>query len=234
MNYKNVISLTQLYSESFEEIKTIIQQDKDQLIVGSNVTELLEYYSDRIPFEPVELDPVKSPEIEFDTETRLIRADQREWGYQNEGDINYEYEFAKVTIPIKRYEKIHQLIKYRGSSFSLSWSPSEANWTPTKITVKVYIKGYNLHKSDDQIKNDIDFQIRQVKLWIENINNSISIENERILAQIHEFIVHRQQKLQNDKSKHASLARQIDIPLKVREDEATKRIQLDTKPLVKK
>ena len=64
------------------------------------------------------------------------------------------------------------------------------------------------------------------------VNTEIEKCSITLQSRIRSFVSERKIKLEQDQDKYASLITQINIPLKKREDEATKRIQIDHKPLV--
>jgi hypothetical protein len=115
---------------------------------------------------------------------------------------------------------------------NLSWSPNHTKWTAYSSEFSIDVKGYGFTKSESQIISDVDYEKQQIYNHIHQLNSEIEKCNTTFKSRIQNFINERKAKLEGDTVKYSSLLKQIHIPLKKREDEATRRIQVDHKPLV--
>src|SRR5437660_4309255 len=84
------------------------------------------------------------------------------------------------------------------------------------------------------MQQDVQCQKSRIEEWIRWIQADVDKENRQLKDNLRIFIDSRKAKLNEDKDKVASLAKKINIALKKKEDEATKRVQLDHKPLIKR
>ncbi|WP_394771985.1 hypothetical protein [Mucilaginibacter sp.] len=80
--------------------------------------------------------------------------------------------------------------------------------------------------------------MQRLKQYVYNhihiIETEVTTENAILLQKIKGLIEGRKTKLTADKEKYNSLFKQIGIPLKEKDDDVVKRIQVDTQPLVQK
>ena len=78
----------------------------------------------------------------------MIRADQREDSYRDEGDLPYEYKSIHVTIPIVHNAHISALLNMWPSTFSLGGSTKAVNWKRNTAEFNIDIKGYAFNRDD--------------------------------------------------------------------------------------
>lgn len=227
-------SVTEIYDRFFEEIRLQIIRETDAFIIGTTTTELVHYYYDSKHYTPIEVDEEVGESAEIKKEVRTVRASEREYAYQNEGDLAYEFETIKVSIAIKFNKSLQEILKMRTSSMSLSWSPSQLKWNSRSIEFSYDIKGYGFNRTMDNVVQHVNNQKQNIYSHLNVLAAEINSCNTRLLGQIEQFVNTRKGKLESDVSQYDSLLKQINIPIKRKDDEVVKRIQIDHTPLVQK
>jgi len=233
MHYSNP-SFSGVYDKILEDIKLQILKDTLATIIGTSTDELADYYFEKRHYTPIEIDPERQETIEQKNEVRTIRAEQRDPMYRHDGDLKCEYESVHVTIPIIPHQNLDELLKMRPSTFSLSGSTNKVNWKRNTAEFTIDIKGYGFTRDEKWIVNEVTNLKQYVYNHIHIVKTEIETENAKLLPKIKAAIEARKAKLTEDKEKYNALFKQIGIPLKKKEDEIIKRIQLDTKPLVQR
>jgi len=226
-------SISDYYRAIDKQIEEQILRENDDIIIGTATNELVEYYLQDLP-QPIEIDTERDENMDFRKDIRRIPAHQRERGYESEGDLVFEYESIIITIPIIQNSHISKLKELGTSTMSMSWSPDTLRWSSDSVSFVLDIKGYGFKHDDNQVQNNVKFQKDRVYEWIGWIRNDVEKENTQIRNRITSFIEVRKQKISEDKERMLALVNKINIPLKKKESEITKRIQLDQKPLVTK
>lgn len=233
MFYRTKPSVSAYYQSMLGSIKERILGEPDNFIIGTDTKKLVDYYLQEIP-QTIQFDQEKGEELEHKKELRRVEAHKREEFYRNEGDINFEYETIKVNMYFIPNIYIQMIREYVPSTRSLSWSPEEVSWSQDHVSFGIDIKGYQINLNEDGIKNAIQWQKDRIAECINSVNSDISQGNEMLQTQVTNFVDDRRKKLIEDTDKIASLLKTINIPLKKKESEAVKRVQIDTKPLIKK
>jgi hypothetical protein len=229
-------SFSDAYRIQWEKIQKQILSEADAYLLGTTTGELVEYYLSKSCFEPIVIDPERDVQMEFKKALRKVTANQRDRGYRDHGETEYEFETLIVHIPIVKNPNIYDFAKLQTSTYSIGWSPGDWGLNSDEITRSLDIKGYGFNFSDDEarIAQMIDQAKTEVLQWIGWVNNDIQRENASLERQITEFIENRKVKIESDKSKMESLTKRINIPLKKTESTAAQRVRLDPKPLVRK
>ncbi|MGJ1390226.1 hypothetical protein ACR78F_07620 [Sphingobacterium spiritivorum] len=225
-------SITDVYKRFLEEARLQILREPESFIIGTTTDQLVQYYYGNKHFQPIELDEELGETANIKNEVRLIRANNREAMYRNDGDLNFEYESISVSIALKPNKSISEILKMRPSQFSLSWSSDEVDWKSDSVTFQIDMKGYGFNRDERQITNMIDQQKQHIYTHINTVSAEIERCNENLKSALTQLVNERKDKLEADKSKYNSLLKQINIPLKRKDDVAVKRIQVDQKPLV--
>ncbi|WP_295664381.1 hypothetical protein [uncultured Mucilaginibacter sp.] len=227
-------SFSDAYNKILEDIKLQILKEPDSTIIGTTTEELADYYYSNKHYDPVKIDLERTETLEQKNEVRIIRADQREDSYRDEGDLPYEYESIHVTIPIVHNAHLSALLNMRPSTFSLGGSTKAVNWKRNTAEFTIDIKGYAFNRDDTWVINEVQRLKQYVYNHIHIIETEVTTENAMLLQKIKALIEGRKTKLTADKEKYNSLFKQIGIPIKKKDDDVVKRIQLDTQPLVQK
>ena len=231
--YLNKPSFAQAYAETLENIRLKLLGEPDDFIIGSDTEELVDYYYAPKALTPIKIDRERQETAEPINEVKTVPANRREDSYRNEGDLSYEYESIRITIPIISHANVSTLINLRPSTFGLSWRPEDITWKRNTVEFTVGIKGYGFDRDEAWVAQQINQQKLNVTNHIHIMDTEIIQGNENLKQQIRMIINQRKEKLINDKEKYNSLLRLVNIPLKKKEDDIVKKIQLDTSPLVK-
>jgi len=227
-------SFSDVYNKILEDIKLQILKETETTIIGTDTDELAAYYYEKRHYEPVEIDSDRSETLEQKNEVRIVRAENRDMMYREDGDLPFEYESIYVTIPIIPHPNLTDLLNMRPATFSLSGDERNVVWKRNTAEFTIDVKGYGFVRTDDWIVNEVQRRKKHIYDRIHVINTEVNTENAKLLPQIKALIQARKTKLTEDKEKYNTLFKQIGIPLKKKEDEAIKRIQLDTKTLVQR
>lgn len=230
--YYNRPTVTDVYARLLEEIKLKILKETDAFIVGTATKELVNYYYETKHFDPIEVDEETGESAEIRKDLRIVRASDREEFYRNEGDLPFEFETLHVSIAIKFNKSMQEILKMRPSSMSMGWSPNEVKWNSRTIDFSYDIKGYGFTRSQDNVAQQINNQKQKVYSHLHILAAEINSCNSQLKQNIRQFIDTRKAKLEADISKYDSLLKQVNIPVKRKQDEVIKRVQIDHTPLV--
>lgn len=231
MNF-NKPSIAEVYNRFLEEARVQILREPESFIIGTTTDKLVQYYYGNKHFDPIELDEEIGETADIKNEVKLIPAHKREAIYRNDGDLNFEYETICISIALKPNNLISEILKMRPSKFPLSWSSDEVDWKKDSVTFQIDMKGYGFNRDESQVTNMINQQKKYIYDHINSVSAEIEKCNENLKTALTQLVNERKAKLEADKSKYNSLLKQINIPLKRKDDEAIKRIQVDQKPLV--
>jgi hypothetical protein len=224
-------------SDHYRRLQNLIQEqvlsEKDEVILHANTEELAEYYLAHKGFSPVEFDTDRPQTMEHKKELRVVRAEQREESYQDEGDLTMEYESIVVTMPIIPNTQLQIILSLGSSTYSLSGQP-KVSIGEDALSFSIDIKGYQFEYDNNKIAEEVKQKLESLKQWIGWKNNDINQGNQNLKQTIQKFIEERKAKLNSDQSRINALVHKINIPLKQKVNEAATRIKLDPKPLVKK
>lgn len=231
MHYNKPI-VSDVYVRFFEEIKLQILRETDAFIIGTTTKELVDYYYENKHFDPIEVDEEIGESADIKKEVRIIRAHERDQFYRNEGDLPFEYETFHVSIAIKYNKSMQEILKMRPSTINISWSPEEAKWNSRSVDFSYDIKGYGFTRPEDNVAQYINNQKQRVYSHIHVLATEINSCNSQLKLNVEQFINARKAKLETDVSQYDSLLKQINIPVKRKDDEVIKRVQINHTPLV--
>jgi len=231
--YRNRITISQHYQGLLKKINKEIMEEEDNYILMTDTQELTDYYFSENSLTPIEFDTSKDENLEHKKEVRTVKSYEREYPYNTDGDLDCEYEYLILSMPIIPTEDLDLILSLQSSTISFSGEPKIKVINNT-ISFELNIRGYSINYDNDKIKKIIENEKKNIRNWINEKNNDIDRENEKLKKDIYSLIKNRKTKLQKDKERISSLIKEINIPLKRKENEAIKRIKLDTKPLVKR
>lgn len=183
----------------------------DQMVSLDTEILLEKFYKDN-HFDPVAVDTSRTETIAHKKELRRVPANRRDDFYSSMGDTDFEYESVIVTIPLVPNNEIDQIVKFRPSTFSLSWSPEHAVWSRDNVRLLIDIKGYGFKHDDPKIKSDVDFQKSRVYEFVNWIGADIRKENETLQNIIRRLIGERKQRAEGDKGRVSTLSSLLGIP----------------------
>ena len=232
--FRNRVTISDYYRQSFEKVKSDILRENDSTVIGTNVSELSEYYFEKYALQPIVIDDKQ--EITWDPKkyVKTIYAHEREEFYQSDGDIDFECEKIDVEIPIIPNENINIIAELQSSTYSSSYSEKEFSFYVDKITFSLKTKGYRFSLGEDQIPQNLESEINKVKELISWKNKDIENENQILKQNIINFLNDRVNKLKQSKEKISSLTKKINISLKKKENPTARKIELSQKPIIKR
>lgn len=220
------------YNALFNDIKLRIATESDDYIIAQPTEDLVKYYMD-IALDPIELDPNKEESIEHKKFIKTIYAHEREWGYQQDGDLKIECENILVKIPIQPNKKIDQIFKLRTNSISLSGGPQfeiKGNY----LVITVEMKGYGRNLTNEQVRDVITSNRSGIQNMLHSKNAEINVENSKLEQRLTQFINERKNKLDADKNRLNELVNLVKIPLARKDSDIIKQIQVNKKPFIAK
>ena len=229
--YFNQNTVFSTYQQIEINIKNQILLESDTFLLGSPIDELVDYYFSNNHLTPVEIDKEKTELIDIKKNWEIVPAHRREGPFQNEGDLRYECISIILTVPIKQHPQLEQIKMIEPSSIS---SIPEMNWKSDSISIITPINGYGFDKTDEKVQEEINLLKQSIHIWINNLTIQINEKNSELKSNIKKSIENRKQKIESDNERFTSLLKKIDIPLIKKEDEIIKRVQLDTKPIIKR
>jgi len=208
----NQVSISDAYRQIIDQVTNNILMTPDDQIVSLDTEVLLEKFYKDNHFDPVAVDTSRTETIAHKKELRRVPANIRRDFYSSMGDTDFEYESVIVTIPLVPNNEINQIVKFRPSTFSLSWSPEHAVWSRDNVRLLIDIKGYGFKHDDQQIKTNVDFQKSRVYEFINWVGADIRKENETLQNIIRRLIGERKQKVEGDKGRVSTLSNLLGIP----------------------
>lgn len=232
MNRFSDKTFEQYYSELFDSIRLKIAAESDNYIITQPTEDLTKYYTSSC-LNIVEFDFNREESLEHQKYIKTIYANQREWGFQNEGDLKMECEKIVVKISLVPNKDIAQILSLRTNSISMSVTP-EFKINNNQILIEVEIKGYGFNLSNEEISKRILSTKEFIKNHFHSKNSEINTENQKLISRLTQFIDERKQKLDADKKRIGDLINLVKIPLARKDDALIKKIQIDRQPFVKR
>src|SRR5262249_8315962 len=162
---------------------------------------LIEYYFSESHYTPVELDEERTITGEIKTEKRIIPAWQREGPFQSAGDLNWDFEFYSVTIPIIPHPQLKVLKTFQPNRCDTGFFGEEISWNQADLAFDVPIRGYNIHKTDDGIKKEVEQSIQWVKNKLWYIASDLEVQNRELKDKIGQFVNSRKRKIEEDQQR---------------------------------
>ncbi|TKC07993.1 hypothetical protein FA048_12575 [Pedobacter polaris] len=220
------------YQEQLEKVREEILRENDAQILGSDVDELSKYYFQRYSLVALDFDP---EDIAFEPkkEVRRVRAHQREFGYQSEGDTNWEYEVAIISLPIQPNSNLHLIMKLNGLTRTLDGFDESISFERNEISYKFDTKWYGGSMDEDAMANEINSKSDRLINLLNAKNSNIIQENTNFLGSIKNILSQRKTKLESDNNKINALTQKIRIPLKQKVPREVTKISVDTRDFVK-
>lgn len=222
----------QYYNDLLNEIQLSIIAEPDNYVITQPTEDLVKYYLGNC-LSPLEFDLSREESFDHKKYVKTIPAHQREWAFQNSGDLKLECEKVTLKMPLMPNSDMQKIINLRTSSFSLSGDP-EFKIENNCVVFELETKGYGFNMSNEDIsKRVLDFRTT-IQNYFHPINSEISVENTKLESRLTQIINDRKEKLDSDKSRINELVKLIKIPLARKDDEVVKRVQIDKKPFVAK
>jgi hypothetical protein len=229
---QRAVSIHALYQQISLTINERILAESDGFILGTPTDKLTEYYFNNFTYPPIEIDPERTHTVNVKKNIKIIPARQREWAFQNEGDLKAEFEYLVIHIPILPHAQLDIVKTFEPSRYDTGFFGEDLKWTNGAITFDIPIKGYNIRKEEDGIKREVEQSIQWVFNKLHYISSDLEMSNRDLKERIAQAVNVRKSKIEEDQARHSSLLKKINIPLRQKENEAIKHIRLDPKPLI--
>ncbi len=230
MNRISDKTFEQFYIELFDEIKIKISSEEDCYIIAQPTDDLVNYYLGKT-LQPIEFDKNREESINHEKYIKTIYSHQREWVYQQDGDLKFEYEKIVVKLPILPNRNIQQILSLRTNWISSYGSP-QFTISGNNIVFEVETKGYRINLSNEEISSVLLSKKSEITHLLQSKNAEIISENQKLKSQLETFIKTRKSKLVYDKKRLEELVKMVKIPLERTSDETVKNIQIDLKPVI--
>lgn len=231
-NYSNTPQTE--YAVISAKVSQEIQQESDEQIIGTKLSDLANFYYYRERLIPLEIDLSRSSTIKPVKEWGIIPAHQREGPFQYDGDLKFEFEYIWLYVPILPHPQFKRLSKLTGVEIFSAYRSYDVNWSVDIVSIKIPVKGYGYNHSDEKVVEDID----QAKQWftqqVSKLAGDINTLNNEFKHNIESWIAGRKAIIEQHNSRYDKLLKKISIPLHKKEDAATTRIKLATKPIVQR
>ncbi|MBP9709646.1 hypothetical protein KBD61_01305 [Patescibacteria group bacterium] len=227
-------TISDYYRKVLEDVRGKVLRESESQIIGTDSLELAQFYLQDVSLTPIEFDDERESSWDHQTYVKTIPAHERESFYQSEGDFDFACERVRVEMPIKYNKDIRTLASLTSSTFSMSYSDKDLQWSEQSISFIVETKGYGFSMDENQIASKVNEGIGKVQQAVGWKNGDITKENASLLTQTRLLIDGRKKELEQSKGKIDSLMQKINIPLKKKVPEAMQRISIDHKPIVKR
>ena len=226
-------SIDEYYFERINLIKSEILEEDDDYLMSIDTEELVEYYLQKAKlFEPVDIkfdQKTLSPRKEVVT----IRANERSFPYNNQGDLKMEKEYVDVCIPVTDDQDIYLINNLRTKNIVSGGSPI-FKIEDKEIIMSIETKGYGVELSTEQIQSKIEQDTIRIKNWFDLKNVEISRNNSESPEIIKDFITNRKKKLLADDRKINELSKTMNIPLKKNPKLEATKVRLQKKRIIDK
>lgn len=225
--------ISDYYRNLVNEVRTVILKESEAQIIGSETEELAQYYFKKLSLSPIELDPDRDITWTPEDYVKTIRSNEREYGYQELGDLDFACQRIKVDIPIIYNKDIEKLAKLISSVSYMMPAEKEYSWSNSMISRSIETKGYGIKMNEDGIAQAINGGINRIKEIIERKNNDVNKENINFLNQIKNLIEERKSEIKRNKDTLEALTKKIDIPIKKVIPQGAQKIILEQKTIIK-
>jgi hypothetical protein len=219
------------YRKAIEIFNQDILRESDEQILGSEIDDLANFYCQKYALIPLAFDSADLS-YEMKKEVRRVPAHQRDEFYRHEGDLDFEYESAVVSIPIQSNPNLDWLKKLSGPVHHMDGFDKRVVYGPNEISFSFDVKWYGGHSSEDSIANEINTKSQRLIESLNQKNSSIESGNALLLKTIKDVIAKRKEKLVSDKEKLNTLTQKIKIPLKQKPSPSATKIHVDVKKFV--
>ncbi len=220
------------YRTALEKFKQDLLHESDLQILGSSTGDLANFYFQKYCLVPLEFDPAAIA-YEIRKEVRRVPAHRRDEFYRNEGDTQFEYEVAIISIPIETCPNLDWIKKLGGNMRTLDGFDESIDYGQNEISYSFDIKGYGFQQDENQVANEVNNKSQRLISTLTDKNNNIDSENTKFLQAIKEVIEQRKAKLIADKEKLDSLTQKIKIPIRQKASASSKKIPVDVKNFVR-
>lgn len=222
----------QFYRELSDDLKLQIASEPDDYVIAQPTDDLVKYFLNN-SLQPIEFDSNIEESIKHDKYIQTIHSHQRQSGYQQDGDLKIECEKIVVKLPIVPNRNIQQILSLRTNAISLSGGP-QFSVSGNNVVIEVELKGYGINLDNNQISMTVLNTKSEIKKLLHDKNSEIIFENNKLKAQLVQFIESRKVKLDSDKKRLEELVRMIKIPLERKSGDIITKIQIDRKPFIQK
>lgn len=232
MNRNSDRTYENYYDGLFNDIMLKIATESDDYIIAQPTEDLVKYYSD-VALDPIELNLNLEESIEHKKFIKTIYARERDWGYQQQGDLRMECENILVKIPFQPNKKIDQFFKLRTNTISLS-DEQKFEIKGNSFVIEVEMKGYGRNLTNEQVRDEINSNRSGIQNMLQLKNAEINVENTKLEQRLTQFINERKNKLDEDKKRLNDLVNLVKIPLARKDGDIIKQIQVNKKPFIAK
>jgi hypothetical protein len=209
-----------------------ILRESEAQILGSDVNDLANYFCQKYALVPLEFDP-SDITYEMKKEVRRVPAHQRDEFYRDGGDLNYEFEFAVVSLSIQANPNLNMFKELSGPTHYMDGFDQRVQYSNQEISYSFDTKWYGGHMDENAIAREVNDKSERLIKTLTDKNSSIESGNAALLREIHSAIEKRKQKLLADQDKLNSLTQKIKIPLKKKDNPGATKIHLSTRNFVK-
>lgn len=224
-------SFDDYYRDALERFQQEILRESDEQIIWSDIEELTKYFFSKYALSPVKFD---REDISYDIkkELRRVPSHERESGYRDSGDLNFEFETVYIYLPIGSNSQIDTIKKLRGTTHYIDGFEERLTYKSSEIICVFDSKWYGGSMSEDAIATEVNSKSQRLLETINEKNASINSCNVKFLSDVKNVISSRKQKLLNDKDKITSLTQKISIPLRQKDPSSAKKIELTVNEFV--
>lgn len=219
------------YRKAIEMFNQDILRESDGQILGSEIDDLANFYCQKYALVPLQFDPADLS-YEMKKEVRRVPAHQRDGFYRNDGDLDFEYESAVISLPIQSNPNLDWMKKLSGPVHHMDGFDRRVVYGPSEISYSFDVKWYGGHSNEDNIANEINTKSQRLIESLNQKNTGVDAGNANLLKVIKDGIARRKEKLLSDKEKLNTLTQKINIPLKQKLNPSATKINVDVKKFV--
>ncbi len=217
------------YNDITKKVKGKIESEKESVLIGNELNELIDYYFSLDNFSPIELD--KNIPEEGLVE-RGFHIPEEMFTPKDFFEENHDFttEEILVRIPIKdncSYAGLQQFCSPIGNDAAIRLRESY-------IGITVQIKGVNFSKDNNTVSKEILTKKQVVYDWVDSLNQQIINLNQHLRSDIQRFLENRISTIQATEKRYQDLSEIINTPLTKKTDAVVTKIKLDKSPLVRR
>jgi hypothetical protein len=184
--------VTDYYRTALQRAVEEIRVQADSYILGVDGDQYADYLTDRHSLSPLRID---------DENIRMEQTRKRREVRDFDEQFMREFDFARIELPISPTEKAAVTLDLIPSTYTLN--PPQYQYKNGVVILEV-----------PATESDINAAIQNFRMWFDNRNKDIEVQNKQLRVQIHAEIEGRKQRVSQSGDHFRELAAKFNIPLK--------------------
>jgi hypothetical protein len=221
-------TLQKAYQDIGRKAKGNIQSEKEEVLIGCVISELVEYYFSKDRFYPIEPEGDQSHAASIEKGWNIPDSMLKPEKLFNDKH-DFTTEALQIKIPIKSNPSIHGL----QGIFPNIGQENGLRLRDDHIELNIAIKGFNFMHDNAAVGKETARLREIVQSWVNLTNTQINNLNHHLKADIRQCIEERVSTIKANEQRYSELSKIINIPLSRRTDPIEK-IRINSAPVVQR